>query len=77
MENGFAECLGRDGAGVDGCPAEDVAFFDDADLFSELGGLYGGLLPPWTGADDDAVEMPHITFPRRGYCGWLVFCAGY
>ena len=59
VEDGFAEGLGGDGAGVDAGAAEDGIFFDDADGFAELGGLDGGLLAGGAGADDHEIVMFH------------------
>ena len=43
-EDGLAEGLAGDGAGVDGDTTDEVHFFADDDVFAELGGLDGGFL---------------------------------
>lgn len=58
-EDGLAEGLGRDGAGVDGDAADVLHLFNDADTAAEFGGLDGGFLAAGSGTDDNEVKVAH------------------
>ena len=59
IEDGLAQGLARDGAGVDAHSADLVASLDDHDLLAQLGGLDGGSLPGGTTADHHQIYGLH------------------
>lgn len=59
IERGFAQGLGRDGAGMHGNTADTAAFLDDQNLLFELGGLNGGPSSRRTAADNNQIELVH------------------
>jgi len=73
VQDGLAQGLGGNGAGVDGRAAEDVAFFDDADRLAEFRSLNGRFLAARSGADHNAIEMPHVIAVEKTWIrlGWF------
>ena len=67
VEHGLAQRLGRDGAGVDGDPADAAALLDDQNGPADLGGLHGGAAPGGAAADDNHVVIIHGR--RQTICG--------
>jgi hypothetical protein len=68
VDDGLAQGLRRDGAGVDADPTEHAAAFDDGDRLAELGRGDGGLLSARAGPDDDEVVLlrgTHGSSPTR------------
>ena len=59
VEDGLAQRLGGDGAGVDRDAADDLASLDDADALADLGGLDRGPLAGGPAADDAQVVAVH------------------
>lgn len=67
IERGFAQGLGRDGAGMHGNTADTAAFLDDQNLLFELGGLDGGPSSRRTAADNNQIELVHEKPRNRIY----------
>src|SRR6476646_11568142 len=66
VEDGLAQGFAGNGAGMDANAADHLLPLDDADVFSELGGLNGGLLTGRPRANDQKVVVPHEHLNGRG-----------
>ena len=73
MQDGLAQRLGGNGAGVDGRAAEDVVFLDNADGLAEFCGLNRGLLAGRSGTDHNAIKVSHLIAVKKPGFGWAGF----
>ena len=65
MQDGFANGLAGNGAGVDGGAADDFEFFNQSGALAEFCGLDGGALACGSGTHDDEIVPFHLS--RREY----------